>query len=124
MEELESFEEWDDNNKWWTLKNADKKANEGYKYVPEILSITHKHMHSNMGLGVCNGNESYRKHFYDNKLIPAYSIIGRKIKFSSYDEMIESSPEECEKNNLMDWEAEYCAYVSDIVIKNIREYEK
>lgn len=96
---------------------------EAYKYFPEMFSSIYKHMNSVLAIGVNTGNEECRRYFYDNKVIDHTRRKGYKPRFNSYDEMQRESYLKHGGESLMDWEAEYVAYVSDVVIDEIRSYE-
>lgn len=95
---------------------------EAYKYFIDMFASIYGHMNSALAIGIIDGNKECRRYFYDNKVIPNSRRKNYQMKYDSYDEMKRESVFKHGGKDLLDWEAEYAAYVSDIVIEEIRSY--
>lgn len=91
--------------------------------VLEIFSIAEKKMNNFLAVGILSQDESCLKYFYDSILLGGhYEKQGWNPKYLSYSELENAALlRGMSINKFIDWEAEYTAYVADIIVDYFNE---
>lgn len=111
------------------MRRVATKIKNPMQHASEIFLLAEQEMNKEFSLKVIDGDEACCKYFYDKICIEGgyYSKQNWQPKYKNYNELVEGKMKQYKERDiefrgipsLLDWEAEYVAYVADIIIDKI-----